>query len=510
MSQSTKIISIDTLIKTVRKLKKDGKKIVHCHGVFELLHPGHIRYFKTAKALGDILIVSISADKFVNKGATRPVFNENLRAEVLSAIETIDYIVIVLAKDAVSLIEKLQPHVFVIGADNNKKRTKLTTATAPLPEEAAVALYGGLVHFADDIIFSSSHLINQYLNIYPLPTKKYLDDFRQKYTAEEIIAYLRQIKRLKILVIGDSKIDEYHYCNTLGKSSKEPLVVYQFKSAEAFAGATLATANHLSTLTDTVELVSLLGEKQTFEKFIGTNLDKHITTKFFYHPRANTTVTRRYLDVATKQKLFQVSFINDQEIDQTVESKVSEYLKSIINRYDLVVVNDFGHGFLTSRLIKLICKKAKFLALNVQANSANYGFNVITKYPRADYVCIDEHEIRLATHNKYASINDLIKLMYRKLKCKQMLVTRGAFGSIGYSTRHVFFETPALSNRVIDRVGAGDALFAITAPCVYLGLPEEIVGFIGNVAGAMKVQTLGNKYTLQFPEIANYITYLLK
>ena len=140
-----------------------------------------------------------------------------------------------------------------------------------------------------------------------------------------------------------------------------------------------------------------------------------------------------------------------------------KYLKDHIKKFDLVVVNDFGHGLMTKKIIRFVCGKANYLALNVQANSANYGYNVITKYPHADFVCIDEQEIRLATHDKTGDVQNLIKKIYRKLRCKQIMVTRGNEGTVSYGSQG-FLQTPSLTDKVVDRVGAGDALFAITSP----------------------------------------------
>jgi sugar/nucleoside kinase (ribokinase family) len=175
-----------------------------------------------------------------------------------------------------------------------------------------------------------------------------------------------------------------------------------------------------------------------------------------------------------------------------------------------VVVNDFGHGFLTDKIVRLICAKAKFLCLNVQANSANYGFNVITKYPRADFICIDEQELRLATHDRYGDIFTMTKKVLRLLNCRDIIVTRGPYGSLSLSKKDGFIQVPALSQKVIDRIGAGDALFAITAPCVYAGVERDIISFVGNVAAALKVQVIGNKQQTDFKEMTKFITRLLK
>jgi len=89
---SSKIKTIEELAKILNNFKEKGKKIVHCHGVFDLLHPGHIRYFEAAKKKGDILVVTITKDEYVNKGPDRPYFNEQLRLESVAAIECVDYV----------------------------------------------------------------------------------------------------------------------------------------------------------------------------------------------------------------------------------------------------------------------------------------------------------------------------------------------------------------------------------------------------------------------------------
>ena len=82
-----KILSLKDLSKKIDTLKKRGKKVVHCHGVFDLLHVGHIRHLNRAKKFGDKLVVSITADRYVNKGPNRPAFNQELRAEALSSLD---------------------------------------------------------------------------------------------------------------------------------------------------------------------------------------------------------------------------------------------------------------------------------------------------------------------------------------------------------------------------------------------------------------------------------------
>ena len=176
----------------------------------------------------------------------------------------------------------------------------------------------------------------------------------------------------------------------------------------------------------------------------------------------------------------------------------------------MVLVTEFGHGMITSRVLNILCKKANFLAVNVQTNSANIGFNLITKFPRADYICIDEPEIRLACHDRFSNLEKLILEVSKKINCSNVIITRGHRGSLVYSKEQGFSEIPIFSKEVVDRIGAGDAYFSITAPCVFNKNPLEAVGFIGNAAGAIKVLIVGNRSSVEPVPLFKYISTLLK
>ena len=114
---SKKIISIENLKKIINKSKLKKRKIVLCHGVFDLLHIGHINHFEEAKKFGDILIVSVTTDKYVNKGPGRPAFPEQERLKSLSALKVIDYVVLSKYPTATNIIKELRPNIYCKGQD---------------------------------------------------------------------------------------------------------------------------------------------------------------------------------------------------------------------------------------------------------------------------------------------------------------------------------------------------------------------------------------------------------
>jgi len=311
-------------------------------------------------------------------------------------------------------------------------------------------------------------------------------------------------------VIGDTIIDQYHYCVPMAKSSKEHLVANRYISEESFAGGSLATANNVASLCDKVDLLTVLGGKNKFQDFIKGHLSPNVKPLFFYRRDTDTIIKRRFVSKGTNRKLFEICYMKEGYVSKQEEREIVQRLKKIIRDYDLVIVSDYGHGLLTKQIIKLICSKAKYLALNVQTNSANMGFNLVTKYPRANCVCIDEMELRFAAHDKVSDLRSIVKKEHKQLGCENLITTRGPEGSLSYSRPEGFHEAPAFSYRVIDAIGAGDAFFSFVAPCFAKGMPQDLVSFIGNAVGSLAVQIVCNREPVKLVDVVKFITRLLK
>ena len=503
-----KIKTLDELAEIVADLKSQGQVVVHCHGAFDLLHPGHIRHFEAARQEGDVLIITLIPDEYVNKGPGRPVFNQRLRAESVAALEVVDWVAINEWPTAVETIRKLQPDVYVRGNEYARREDDLTGKI--YDEEEAILAVGGRIHFTDDITFSSTKLLNAYFRVLPPEAERYLAQFRQCYSADDIIERLKAVRTMRVLVVGDTIIDEYHFCQVLGKSSKSATLNARFLHAEAYAGGALAVANHIAGFCDHVHLVSCVGQADPRLEFITTHLKPNISTKFFTRPDGPTTVKRRYANIFLYHKLFEVTFIEDRPLPSDIAVAMNSYLAAIATQYDLVVVADFGHGLINSDTVDVLSSKARFLAVNAQTNSANTGYNLITKYPRADYVCIDQEEIRLAYHDRFGPLDSLVQRVAEQLSASTVTVTQGHYGSTTYRRGADLVQTPVFSREVVDTIGAGDAYLSVTAPCAAAGYPPEVIGFIGNAVGALAIRILGNKESVEPEPLFRYIETLLK
>ncbi len=511
MSMNRKILPLAELAAKLEVLRAQKKTIVLCHGVFDLLHPGHIRHLQEAKNLGDCLVVTLTRDAFVNKGPGRPAFTHSLRAESLAALGAVDFVAVNDHPTAVEAIRLLRPNIYVKGEDYEDRSGDITRGI--YAEEDAVKEVGGQIHFTHDITFSSTSILNSYFGVYPERARLFLSDLKGRIPADTFIEKLSGLQDLKVCLIGDTIVDEYHYCQPLGKSPKETIVATRYLNEEAFPGGILACANHVAAFSNEVSLVSCLGLKNTQQELIESQLHTKIKPKFFFRKDACTVVKRRYVEPAFLTKMFQISFLTDTDLSPPISHDVCRYLKEALPQFDLVIVADYGHGFLNKEIRDVICKYSPFLALNVQTNSANLGYNLVTKYPRADYICIDEPEVRLAMQSKYEPIEEIITEFSERYPGCMITITRGHHGSITAAPKEKgelqFFEVPSVSNKIVDRVGAGDAYFAVTAMLAARKAEPEILGLIGNAAGAMAVEVVCNRSSMQSVGLSKFIRALL-
>jgi rfaE bifunctional protein kinase chain/domain/rfaE bifunctional protein nucleotidyltransferase chain/domain len=505
---TNKIKSIDELVQTIVAQKAAGRRVVHCHGVFDLLHPGHFRHLMAARREGDVLVVTITADHHVHKGPGRPAFNHHLRAETLAAIEYVDFVAINDAPTAIDLIKRLRPDVYVKGSDYAHPQSDPTGMISE--EEHAVHAVGGRIHFTDEIAFSSSALINSHFDVFAPETEAWLKSFRARHSLGEIQEYLERASALRALVIGEPIIDEYMFCRPLGKSSKDPVLAVQYHSMESQAGGTLAIANHLAGMAGQVSLLAEVGELETREDFMVRHLLHNVTPTFLTRRGAPTIHKRRIVDSHTGARLLEIYVMDDGRPHPEDSATLVDAIRRMAPEHDVVVVADYGHGMMTPMAIEAVIEHAPMLVVNAQANAGNRGFNTISKYRRANYICLAAHEAELEARLQNAPIEELLSILQERVDCNDFTITRGASGSIHFSREGDAVQVPSLATLVKDRVGAGDAVLAITSALVALKAPKEVVGFVGNIAGAIAVAELGNRAPVTGLALKKAIIALMK
>ncbi len=443
-------------------------KLVLAHGTFDLLHLGHIRHLQQARSWGDRLVVSVTADEHVNKGNGRPHFTAQQRVEALKALDCVDDAFINHDPDPTHAIEQLVPDLYVKGIDYIPEDYQ-----GRFPEGAVCARLGIEIRYTNTEKWSSSRLINA--EKFPEHVIRYLEDARP--FLPRILQAFEAADKLKMVFIGEDIIDSYIYVRAIGKASKEPIIATAALSSETFEGGTQAAAKQ--------------GEWKSVEVITaGSKIWK-----------------TRYVDADFSRKLFEVYSATDVYLENQQRDEFNIVLDRAVREFDVVVMLDFGHGLMRRQERKTVTR-AKFLGLNAQSNAGNHGYNPVTLYDRANFICIDDPEARLAVAMPHEPIDHVISALTEKINCRQFIVTHGRHGSCFYGDR--YGSAPAFTSHGLDTMGAGDAVLAVTAPLLAAGLGLEEAAFVGNVVGACKVSILGHRTHVTRQEIITTVESLLK
>ncbi|MCH2204820.1 MAG: PfkB family carbohydrate kinase [Lentisphaerales bacterium] len=505
---SLKILPLKELSE-VLDTARAGKNVVQCHGCFDLLHVGHMRHFSEAKSFGDILVVTVTPDCFVNKGPGRPAFKEYLRLEAIASLDSVDYVALNEYQTAVQAIDIIKPDIYCKGPEYKDSVPGDNDFISI--ERNAVESHGGRMAFTtDDMTFSSSKLINSYLPVFSPEVTNFLKIFKAANPHENIVEGIYSFKDLKVLVVCETIIDEYHYVNAMGKSMKEPILAAKLLGEEKHAGGILAIANHIAAFTKDVGVLTLLGDKQPQEGFVRSALSENVEPHIFYKKDSPTIVKRRFIEKELLQKLFEVYEINDELLTEKREKKVLNWLDENLQNYDLVVVADYGHGMMTPKIVNKLCEDAPFLCVNAQGNAGNRGHNPISKYSKADCISIAQHELVLEFRNQHLEPEEMVRKISAEQDYKNVILTRGKYGTMCFSQDEDIVQIPAIAPKIVDRVGAGDAVLSLISLALCKKAPMSIVGFVGNAAGAEAVAIVGNKTSIQKVPFIKHIESLLK
>jgi rfaE bifunctional protein kinase chain/domain/rfaE bifunctional protein nucleotidyltransferase chain/domain len=504
-----KVRPLEEVARLAENARQKGLSVVLAHGCFDLVHLGHVRHLEEAARHGDVLVVTITADAFVNKGPGRPVFSELLRAQMIAALEHVDWVAINHAPTAVNILETVKPDIYVKGSDYAEDKDDVTGGI--VIERNAVESHGGRIVFTDDIAFSSSSLINRFLGVYDAELHTYLEQARERDLLPRLLEALEAVKDYKVLVVGDAIIDEYRYVQPMAKAPKENMIATLYRNHEIFAGGVIAAANHTAGFCRQVDVITAIGEHDSHEELIRASLKPNVSVDFIRRAGKPTTCKTRFVDPGYMRKLFEVYHMDDTPLEGGEDDHLIRLISERAGDYDLVIVTDFGHGLITARGVETLAAHARFLAVNTQTNSANMGYNLITRYPKAGFVCIDAPEARLAVGDRF---NDIAIIAAEKLPahitCDRLIITHGKNGCVTHDRARGTHRIPAFTNQVVDTVGAGDAFLAVTSPLVAAGAPMDLAGFVGNAAGAIKVGIVGHRSSVQKTQLIKFLTAILK
>ena len=346
-----KIINSIEIKKIVALLKRKNKKIVHCHGVFDFLHLGHLKHFKTAKKYGDILIVSVTPDEFIEKGFWRPYFYSEQRLESLASLEVVDFVVLNNSKNSVDIIKKIKPDYYCKGKEYKNFKEDITGAIKN--ELKAIKSVGGKLVFTSDETYSSSTILNKNAELYSDLQKRFINKIKHNFNQDLFNKKIAKLKKLKVLLVGETIIDKYVFCEAIGKSGKEPHLVLRDLKEETYLGGVIAIARSMSDFCKEINILSVLGKDKQYERIIRKNLQKNIKLNLLYRERAPTIIKKRYMEHVSKNKILGIYTLNDELINSNTKPIfVNNY--SWLNKLNYInFLREIGKYFTINKMLSL-------------------------------------------------------------------------------------------------------------------------------------------------------------
>jgi rfaE bifunctional protein kinase chain/domain len=482
-------------IKTIEELKQAvgafprTKKVIMCHGVFDVVHPGHVRHLLYAKSKADILVTSITADKHIYKGQYRPHVPQNLRAVNLAAFEVVDYVLIDANPTPLQNIAELQPDYFAKGYEYVSGGMPAKTSE----EAEIVSSYGGEIIFTPgDIVYSSSNLIN--LAPPALKIEKLLALMSdQGITFKSLRDTLAKFKKYRVHVVGDTIIDGYTQTTMIGGQTKTPTMSVRFEERTDYIGGAGIVAKHLRAAGADVIFSTVLGQDELKDFALKGLEEDGIHCKPIID--ATRPTTHKNAIVAGGYRLLKIDTLDNSSISDNI---LHEFSSSIRNTpCDAVIFSDFRHGIFNRRTIPELSSAIPEGVYRVADSQVASRWGNITEFQNFDLITPNEREARFALADQDSGVRPLAANLYDKAQCKTLILKLGDRGVLTCrNNRHEaldsFFIVDSFVDRVTDAVGAGDALLAYSTLAMLATGSETIATILGSIAAACECECDGN------------------
>jgi len=495
---SADLRELSVLATDVAARRREGQRVTLVVGVFDRPEQIDRELMRAIRACSDLVVVTVVERGPSGERCTRP---HTERAWLAAAIDEVDVVTLAPGPTAAATIAALEPDVYAFSsmADGDGPTSDELDALAAIGAELFTLSRRGetLVEWRQRAVPGTRE------------RQRYADLLRRRFGMAEIASGLQEIRKLRVAVIGETIIDEYAYCDAIGKSGKEPMIVNRFLSCDAQAGGVLAVANHLADFCASVEVVSALGSVDRREEFVRGGLRPEVVPTFVTKHGAPTIVKRRYIDAYSRAKMMGVYHMDTAPMRGADEDAFVAALEATLARCDVAIVADYGHGLLTPRAVDVLARWPGFLAVNTQLNAANAGYHVLSKYPRADYACLHEGELRMDARDLHGPLPELLAGTADRMGARAMMATLGRSGTMMFHRTHGIVRAPALASVVVERIGAGDAVLAVSAVATAVGLAPELTSLLGNLAGAQMVAVMGNSASIRKGRLVESVRHLL-
>ncbi len=494
-----KILSVDRLKRVVSDLRGSGatpRTVVQCHGCFDIVHPGHIRYLEFARSQGDVLVVSITGDAAIDKGAQRPYIPEELRAENLAALEFVDYVVIDPSATACALLRAVRPDVYVKGHE-------YATSDDPrfLAEREVVESGGGRVLFSSgQVVFSSSRLAEGMSRADDLGLERLRAVCRRHdITLGSLMGLLDRVEGKRILVLGDVVVERYVLCDTTNIASESPMMSLDELDEKDHLGGAAIVAAQLAALGAEPVLVTSLGDDQLSAWAMRELTDGGVQVQAV-RQRPELAVKTRFL--VDEHKLFKVNRACIYPLDSVGERGVADLLAAEATGADAAVIYDCGLGMITPGLLRRLGTPFRHRVPVIAGGSAGPQGN-LAALRDFDLLCCSERRLRVAVNDFGGGLSALAYQMLQQTQAIQMLVTLGKRGLVtfdrhshdrgsqAWNARLCSEHLPSLADGVVDRLGCGESILTVAALSLAGGATLMQSAYLAAVVAALQIGVLG-------------------
>ena len=496
-----KILSLDALLRAREAARAAGRRVVHCHGCFDIVHPGHIRHLRQAKALGDVLLVSITGDAAMKKGTGRPLIPEELRAENLAALDFVDWVHVEPQPTAAKLLERVAPDVYVKGREYESNSDPRFRA-----EREAVERRGGRVVFSSgDVVFSSTALIAAMESSVD-PTHTALSALleHRELEANALMTRVASFRGKRVLVVGETIIDTYVLCDRPDIAGEGPIMTLRPLERRHFDGGGAVVALHAAALGARPVLVTALPVGEAGDAIERRLASQGVEVRAV---RMDTPIPEKQRFLVGAQKVMKVDLVEPIVLDAQQQDRLVETAEAAardMGACHAALITDFAQGLFTPGVLRRLCKRIRPLA-DVMVGDVSGRRGALRVMRSMDLLCPSEQELRNSLNLFDESLPTAAWRLLEETKTRAALVSMGPDGLVAFDRRPGAADaTDPLASRVrgehvpalcpigLDPLGCGDALAATAALTLASGGSLVAAAFLGSIAAAAQVQRIGN------------------
>lgn len=464
-----------------------AKKVIMCHGTFDIVHPGHIRHLLYAHNKADILIASLTSDIHIEKANFRPFVPEELRAMNLAALEMVDYVIVDSNPTPLENLQYLQPDYFAKGYeyfnDGIHPKTK--------EELAVLESYGGEIIFTPgDVVFSSSRLIE--LEPPRIAAEK-LQLLMETEGVEigDLRAAVAGFPEVRVHVIGDTIVDSYIYCTLVGGGTKTPTLSVKQEEQTDYIGGAAIVAKHLRQAGAQVEFSTIMGDDglkdYVLQDLQRCGIECHVSID------SSRPTTQKQVFISQNHRMLKVDKLDNRPISDKILKKFQDTIAS--SQADAFVFSDFRHGIFGRHSIPQLIKSIPEKRLKVADSQVASRWGNILDFQNFDLITPNEKEARFALGDQDSVVRPLALELYRQAKCRCLMLKLGERGLLTYRSNQVgrpHFNVDSFAQHVVDAVGTGDALLAYATLALASNKSEVIASILGSMAAAVACEREGN------------------